>query len=82
MPKNKEEKISDIELDSQEIVDLQSEESEDEEDSLGTPSYEELTEIKDELEKSLLRANADLDNALKRSLTEVEKAHKYGVEKL
>ena len=82
MPKNKEEKISDIELDSQEIVDLQSEESEDEEDSLGTPSYEELTEIKDELKKSLLRANADLDNALKRSLTEVEKAHKYGVEKL
>ena len=82
MPKNKEEKISDIELDSQEIVDLQSEESEDEEDSLGTPSYEELTEIKDELEKSLLRANADLDNALKRSLTEVEKAHKYGFEKL
>ena len=82
MPKNKEEKISDIELDSQEIVDLQSEESEEKEDSLGTPSYEELTEIKDELEKSLLRANADLDNALKRSLTEVEKAHKYGVEKL
>jgi molecular chaperone GrpE len=82
MPKNKEEKISDIELDSQEIVDLQSQESEDKEDSLGTPSYEELAEIKDELEKSLLRANADLDNALKRSLTEVEKAHKYGVEKL
>ena len=82
MPKNKEEKISDIELDSQEIVDLQSEESEEKEDSLGTPSYEELTEIKDELEKSLLRANADLDNALKRSLIEVEKAHKYGVEKL
>ena len=30
----------------------------------------------------MLRANADLDNALKRTLIEVEKAHKYGVEKL
>ena len=30
----------------------------------------------------LLRANADLDNALKRTLTEVEKAHKYGTERL
>jgi molecular chaperone GrpE len=82
MPKNKKEKISDIELDSQEVVDLHPEESKEQEDIMGTPSYEELTEIKAELEKSLLRANADLDNALKRSLTEVEKAHKYGVEKL
>ena len=82
MSKNKKEKISEIESDSQEMIDSQSDGSEDQEDSTGTPSYEELTEIKVELEKSLLRANADLDNALKRSLTEVEKAHKYGVEKL
>lgn len=51
-------------------------------DDIGTPSYEELLDKKEELEKSILRANADLDNALKRTLSEVEKAHKYGVEKL
>lgn len=51
-------------------------------DDIGTPSYEELLDNKKELEKSILRANADLDNALKRTLSEVEKAHKYGVEKL
>ena len=51
-------------------------------DDIGTPTYEELLEKKEELEKSVLRANADLDNALKRTLIEVEKAHKYGVEKL
>ncbi len=51
-------------------------------DDIGTPSYEELLDNKEELEKSILRANADLDNALKRTLSEVEKAHKYGVEKL
>ena len=82
MPKNKKDKIPDVELDLKETVDSQEEESEVQEHRVGTPSYEELTEIKNELERSLLRANADLDNALKRSLTEVEKAHKYGVEKL
>jgi len=51
-------------------------------DDIGTLSYEELLDKKEELEKSILRANADLDNALKRTLSEVEKAHKYGVEKL
>ena len=51
-------------------------------DDIGNPSYEELLDKKEELEKSILRANADLDNALKRTLSEVEKAHKYGVEKL
>ena len=49
---------------------------------VGTPSYEELFDKNEELEKQLLRSNADLDNALKRTLSEVEKAHKYGVEKL
>ena len=51
-------------------------------EDIGSPTYEELVDIKEELEKSVLRANADLDNALKRSINEVEKAHKYGVEKL
>ena len=49
---------------------------------LGTPSYEELFDKNEELEKQLLRSNADIDNALKRTLSEVEKAHKYGIEKL
>ena len=34
------------------------------------------------LESALLRSSADLDNAIKRSIMEVDKAHKYGVEKL
>ena len=50
--------------------------------NLGSPTYEELLDKKEELEGLLLRANADLDNAFKRTLTEVEKAHKYGTEKL
>jgi molecular chaperone GrpE len=53
-----------------------------ESESNETPSYEELFDKHEELEKQLLRSNADLDNALKRTLSEVEKAHKYGVEKL
>ncbi len=52
------------------------------EENIGTPTYEELFNQNEELEKSLLRANADLDNALKRTFSEVEKAHKYGIEKL
>ena len=51
-------------------------------ESIGTPSYEELFDKNEELEKLLLRSNADLDNALKRTLSEVEKAHKYGTERL
>ena len=51
-------------------------------ENIGTPTYEELFDQNEELEKSLLRANADLDNALKRTFSEVEKAHKYGIEKL
>jgi len=52
------------------------------EEKIETPTYEELFDQNEELEKSLLRANADLDNALKRTFSEVEKAHKYGIEKL
>ena len=51
-------------------------------DSVETDSYEELLEKKENLEKLLLRASADLDNAIKRTSSEVDKAHKYGVEKL
>jgi molecular chaperone GrpE len=51
-------------------------------ESLETDSYEELLEKNDNLEKQLLRATADLDNSIKRTASEVEKAHKYGVEKL
>ena len=48
---------------------------------------EELIEVSDderilELEDTLLRLRAELDNTQKRSIAEVEKAHKYGVERL
>ena len=56
--------------------------NEETEENIGTPTYEELFNQNEELEKSLLRVNADLDNALKRTFSEVEKAHKYGIEKL
>jgi len=61
---------------------LESKDQEAQNESVGTPTYEELLDKKEELESLLLRANADLDNALKRTLTEVEKAHKYGTERL
>ena len=82
MPKEKKVKKTEIDNDV-----LNGEESEVEADNpatenLGSPTYEELVDINEELEKSVLRANADLDNALKRTVNEVEKAHKYGVEKL
>ena len=35
-----------------------------------------------ELEEALLRSRAELDNAFKRNLSDIEKAHKYGVERL
>jgi molecular chaperone GrpE (heat shock protein) len=43
-----------------------------EKENLGSPTYEELVDINEELEKSILRANADLDNALKRTINEVD----------
>tara|TARA_Y100000389_G_scaffold35866_1_gene30486 strand:- start:1 stop:555 length:555 start_codon:yes stop_codon:yes gene_type:complete len=81
----KQKKSKDTDIDSENLVSEELEvEVEDvsSSDDIGTPSYEELLDKKEELEKSILRANADLDNALKRTLSEVEKAHKYGVEKL
>tara|TARA_Y100000741_G_scaffold55081_1_gene38014 strand:+ start:382 stop:966 length:585 start_codon:yes stop_codon:yes gene_type:complete len=79
---NKEESLngSDVEGDSDQ--ELESSKQDDNNEEIGTPTYEELFDKKEELEGLLLRANADLDNALKRTLTEVEKAHKYGTERL
>jgi len=83
MPKEKKAKETDVENDilSTDESAVESDDSEGKE-NLGSPTYEELVDINEELEKSVLRANADLDNALKRTVNEVEKAHKYGVEKL
>ena len=35
-----------------------------------------------DLEEALLRSRAELDNAFKRNISDVEKAHKYGIERL
>ena len=85
MAKQKKSKATDVDSDNlvNEEVEVEVEVKDSEStDNIGTLSYEELLDKKEELEKSILRANADLDNALKRTLSEVEKAHKYGVEKL
>ena len=82
MPKEKKVKKNDIENDALNSEESAVENDETTKDDLGSPTYEELVDINEELEKSVLRANADLDNALKRTVNEVEKAHKYGVEKL
>ena len=52
-----------------------------------TDELEEFNEVSDEeriaeLEDTILRLRAELDNSHKRSVVEVEKAHKYGVERL
>ena len=82
MPKEKKVKKNDIENDALNSEESSAETDETSKDDFGSPTYEELVDINEELEKSVLRANADLDNALKRTVNEVEKAHKYGVEKL
>ena len=66
----------------EEAIDPSVEEQTDVNETIETDSYEELLEKKDNLEKLLLRATADLDNAIKRTASEVDKAHKYGVERL
>ena len=66
----------------EEAIDSSVEEQTDVNETVETDSYEELLEKKDNLEKLLLRATADLDNAIKRTASEVDKAHKYGVERL
>ena len=52
-----------------------------------TVELEESNEVSDEeriaeLEDTILRLRAELDNSQKRSVVEVEKAHKYGIERL
>ena len=52
-----------------------------------TDELEESNEVSDEeriaeLQDTILRLRAELDNSQKRSVAEVEKAHKYGVERL
>ena len=52
-----------------------------------TEELEESNEVSDEeriteLEDTILRLRAELDNSQKRSVAELEKAHKYGIERL
>ena len=52
-----------------------------------TVELEESNEVSDEeriteLEDTVLRLRAELDNSQKRSVAEVEKSHKYGIERL
>ena len=83
MAKKKKSKEIDLELELEEVSsEDDSEEKNTTQEDMGSYTYEELVDKNEELEKSVLRANADLDNALKRTLSEVEKAHKYGIEKL
>ena len=56
--------------------------SEPETDELEEPNGVSDEERIAELEDTILRLRAELDNAQKRSVAEVEKAHKYGVERL
>ena len=79
---NKEKSLNGTDVESDSDQELESSQQDDNKEEIGTPTYEELLDKKEELEGLLLRANADLDNALKRTLTEVEKAHKYGTERL
>ena len=79
---NKEESLNGSDVESDTDQELESSHQDDNKEEIGTLTYEELLDKKEELEGLLLRANADLDNALKRTLTEVEKAHKYGTERL
>ena len=77
MSKKKNTKISNKDLNKETISKAEDQAINDSDDSLGTPTYEELIDINEGLEKSILRYKADLDNALKRTISEVDKAHKY-----
>ena len=54
----------------------------DSETELEEPSEVSEDERISELEDTVLRLRAELDNSQKRSVAEVEKAHKYGIERL
>jgi molecular chaperone GrpE len=76
----------------QEVIPEVNKLSEDELDNPELTEDEELLDVESEesnipekiqsLEASLLRSRAELDNALKRNISDIEKAHKYGVERL
>ena len=73
----------DISVTSKEIIDdgeIQ-EESTDSIDKVVDEAENEEERIQ-ELEEALLRSRAELDNAFKRNTADIEKAHKYGVERL
>ena len=44
--------------------------------------HQNLEEKVKDLEEALLRSRAELDNAFKRNTADIEKAHKYGIERL
>ena len=72
----------DVSVKPEEIIDGE----ENQEDALDF-SDEVIEEAKDEdrireLEEALLRSRAELDNAFKRNTADIEKAHKYGIERL
>jgi molecular chaperone GrpE len=75
--------IKDESIDSQETLeedDLLEEETDgSDEETVANQNADE--KIKD-LEEALLRSRAELDNAFKRNTADIEKAHKYGVERL
>ena len=72
-----------VSVTSNEIIDdeeIQEEAIDSNDEDVDEPENEE--ERIQELEEALLRSRAELDNALKRNTADIEKAHKYGVEKL
>jgi molecular chaperone GrpE len=68
---------NDIVLDEEESPELDIDSSLEEANEIHTAE----DQIKD-LEEALLRSRAELDNAFKRNTSDIEKAHKYGVERL
>jgi molecular chaperone GrpE len=68
---------NDIVLDEEESPELDIDSSLEESNEIQTAE----DQIKD-LEEALLRSRAELDNAFKRNTSDIEKAHKYGVERL
>ncbi|MDB2628870.1 nucleotide exchange factor GrpE [Gammaproteobacteria bacterium] len=67
----------------QEIGADEAESLEDQTDSSVNETEELSSEEKvKDLEEALLRSRAELDNAFKRNAADIEKAHKYGVERL
>ena len=76
--KSNSEDISDT---SEKIIDVE-EIQEEATDSIDVDEAENEDARVQELEEALLRSRAELDNTLKRNSADIEKAHKYGVERL